>query len=204
MHSTTISGAAVLLALAPAALAIGSASVTNNCAYSIYYASISGTAEGLTEMAPGGSMTESFGTEDVGTSIKLSLNNTLSTSISQFEFTWSGDSIFYDLSNINGDPSSPEGYPFASGGVTITPSVPSSSADPTCVPVVCPAGTVVCTAAYNAPDDPKTLVCPSTASLSMVLCSDGSSSSWKRDAHTHPNSHTRQIRHPHGRVWVTV
>ena len=148
-------------------------------------------------------MTESYGAENVGTSIKLSLNNTLSTSISQFEFTWSGSSIFYDLSNINGDPNSAEGYPFAQGGVTITPSVPSDSANPTCVPVVCPAGTVVCTAAYNAPDDPRTLVCDSGTSLSMVLCSGGGST-WKRDAHTHPNSHTRQIRHPHGRVWVTV
>lgn len=147
-------------------------------------------------------MTESYGAEDVGTSIKLSLDDTSSAAISQFEFTWSGDSIFYDLSNINGDPDSPDGYPFASGGVTITPSIPSSSADPSCMPVVCPAGTVICTAAYNTPEDPKTMACPSSASLSMVLCSGGSTR--KRDVHTHPNSHTRQIRHPHGRAWVTV
>lgn len=194
MHAFTIAGVAVLLALAPSALAVGSASVTNMCSYPIYYASIAGQAQGLTTMYPGGSMSESYGTEGTGVSIKLAMNSSLSGPISQFEFTWASGKINYDLSNING-------YPFASGGMTVTPSMENDPNNPTCVPIVCPAGASVCSAAYNAPDDTRTMVCNEQASLSLTLCSGGAS---KRDVHIHPKSHSRTIRHPHGRVWVSV
>jgi len=188
-----ITGAAALLAFAPSVLAAGTASVTNMCSYSVWYASISGTAEGMTELAPGGSMSEGFGSES-GTSIKLATSDSLSGPISQFEITPSGGSIFYDLSNING-------YPFASGGVTVSPSMENDPSFPTCVPIVCPAGASVCSAAYNQPNDVDTMVCDINSSLSLVLCSGSSS---KRDVHVHSKSHSRSIRHPHGRVWLTV
>ena len=189
-----ISGAAALLAIAPSVMAVGSASVHNSCPYTVYYASIAGQAEGLTAMAPGGSMSEAYTDPDVGVSIKLAANDTLSGPISQFEFTWTDGKIFYDLSNING-------YPFSQSGITITPSMENDPNNPTCVPIVCPAGESVCSAAYNQPDDTDTLVCDQDSSLSLVLCSGGAA---KRDVHVHEKFHSRQIRHPHGRVWVTV
>jgi len=192
--SSIISGAAALLALAPSVLALGTASVTNMCSFTIYYASIDGTAEGLTAMEPGGSFYEGYSDENVGVSIKLATNDTLSGPISQFEFTWTDSKIFYDLSNING-------YPFSANGITITPSMENDPNNPTCVEVDCPAGETTCSAAYNAPDDTDTLVCDQDSSLALVVCSG---SSKKRDAHAHPKFHSRQIRHPHGRVWVTV
>lgn len=194
MHASFISGAAVLLALAPAALAVGSASVTNMCGYSIWYASISGEAEPMQEMNPGGSMSQPYSLPGVGVSVKLAMNDSESGPLSQFEFTWASGKINYDLSNING-------YPFSAGGMTVTPSIEDDPNNPTCVPIVCPAGASVCSAAYNAPDDTRTMVCSDSASISLVLCSGGSS---KRDVHIHQNSHSRLIRHPHGRVWVSV
>ena len=195
MHASTISSAAMLLlALAPSALAVGSASVTNNCGYPIYYASISGEAEPMQALYPGGSYSEAYTLPDTGVSIKLAMNNSESGPLSQFEFTWATGSVFYDLSNING-------YPFSSGGMTVTPSISDDPSNPTCVPIECPAGASVCSAAYNQPDDTRTMVCSDSASLSLTLCSGGS---WKRDVHIHQKSHARQIRHPHGRVWVSV
>ncbi len=194
MYTSIISGAAVLLALAPAAMAVGSASVTNMCNYPIYYASIAGQAAGLQAMHPGGGMSQAYSTEGQGVSIKLAMNNSLSGPISQFEYTWASGKINYDLSNING-------YPFASGGMTVTPSMENDPNNPTCVPIVCPAGASVCSAAYNAPDDTRTMVCYQEASIILTLCSGGSS---KRDVHIHSGPHARTIRHPHGRVWVSV
>jgi hypothetical protein len=193
MYASMISSAAVLLALAPSALAVGSANVMNNCGFTVYYKSITTSSEPF-QTVPAGGVHQTYATQGRGVSIKLALNNSDSAPISQFEYTWSSSSIFYDLSNINGDPNSPEGYPFAAGGMTVTPSITNDSKNPTCVPIVCPAGTLVCSAAYNSPNDPKTMVCSQDASLTLTLC-PGSS---KRDRQT------RQIRHPHRRVWVTV
>jgi len=194
MYTSIVSCAAVLLALAPSALATGTASVTNMCSYPIWYASISGQAEAMQALWPGGSYSEGYTMPNTGVSIKLAMNNSESGPLSQFEFTWAAGKINYDLSNING-------YPFASGGMTVTPSIENDPNNPTCVPIVCPAGSSVCSAAYNQPDDTRTMVCSDSASISLTLCSGGAS---KRDVHIHPKSHARQIRHPHGRVWVSV
>ena len=139
-------------------------------------------------------MTQAYDLPNVGVSIKLAMNNSESGPLSQFEFTWAAGKINYDLSNING-------YPFSAGGMTVTPSMQNDPNNPTCVPIVCPAGSAVCSAAYNQPDDTRTMVCSEEASISLTLCAGGS---WKRDVHIHPRSHSRQIRQPHGRVWVSV
>lgn len=195
MHFTTsIIGAASLLALAPTVLAVGSASVYNNCDYDVYYASIDGQAEGMQLLGPGG-ISAQYSEQGVGVSVKLATNNTLSGPISQFEYTWAGDSIYWDLSNINGDPSSAEGYPFAQGGIVITPSMTNDPSNPTCEPVSCPAGTMVCTAAYNAPDDPRTMVCNQDSDLVLTICPGGSakrSVELARSVHRHQRMHARQ------------
>jgi len=191
--STSTIGAASLLALAPTVLAVGSASVYNNCDFDVYYASISGEAESMQLLGAGG-YSASYSQQGVGVSIKLATSDSLSGPISQFEYTWSGDSIFWDLSNINGDPNSPEGYPFAQGGIVITPSMTNDPSNPTCVPVNCPAGTMTCTAAYNAPDDPNTMVCNQDANLVLTICPGGSSKrsvELARSVHQHQRMHAR-------------
>jgi hypothetical protein len=95
MHNFTVSGAAVLLALAPSVLAVGSASVTNMCSFLIYYASIAGQPAPMQAMPPGGGMSESYSMLDQGVSIKLVMNDSESGPISQFEFTWASGKINY-------------------------------------------------------------------------------------------------------------
>ncbi|KIW85790.1 hypothetical protein AYO20_03731 [Fonsecaea nubica] len=162
-----VAGAAVLLASAPAVLALGTATVVNNCGYPVYYASVGGSSNPNMQQLQG-SYSEGYGQEGVGVSIKLAPNATTSGPISQFEFTWANGKISYDLSNING-------YPFSAGGMQIVPSMQNDPSNPTCVVVDCPAGEAVCTAAYNAPDDTRTMVCNEEANLVLTICPGGSS-----------------------------
>jgi hypothetical protein len=194
MHfSKSTIGAASLLALAPSVLAVGTASVYNNCDYDVYYASVGDTASGMQLLGAGG-YSAMYSEQGVGVSIKLATSDSLSGPISQFEYTWSGDSIFFDLSNINGNTNSAEGYPFAQGGMVITPSMTNDPSNPTCEPVSCPAGTLVCSAAYNAPDDPKTMVCNQDSNLVLTICPGGSakrSVELARSVHQHQRMHAR-------------
>ncbi|KEF56044.1 uncharacterized protein A1O9_07625 [Exophiala aquamarina CBS 119918] len=161
-----ISGAAVLLASAPAVMALGSATVVNNCGYPIYFASV-GQSQHANMQPLQGSYSEGYSQQGVGISIKLAPNNTVGGPVSQFEFTWANGKIAYDLSNI-------DGYPFSAGGMQVVPSTQGDSSNPTCVPVDCPAGQSVCTAAYNAPDDVRTMVCDENTSLTLTMCPGGS------------------------------
>ncbi|RMZ83084.1 hypothetical protein DV738_g1282, partial [Chaetothyriales sp. CBS 135597] len=150
MHSSTVTGAAaILLALAPSAWAVGSAKVINNCDFDVYYASVSQGVSAEPALIQG-SYSEKYSLHNNGVSIKLALEPNLGGEVSQFEFTWYDGNTAYDLSNI-------DGYPFAEWGITIEPSVSADSDYPTCVPVDCPAGEVPCDAAYNLPDDVRTL-----------------------------------------------
>ena len=115
----------------------------------------------MTELSPGSSLSQTYSVQ--GMSIKLATNNSESAPISQFEYTYASDKIFYDLSNING-------YPFAAWGMIVVPSMESDAYFPTCLPIVCPAGSSVCSAAYNEPNANRTMVCDQNASISLTLC----------------------------------
>jgi hypothetical protein len=158
-------GAAVLLASATAVSAAGTAHVINNCGYPVYYASV-GQSYHAEMNALQGSYSESYSQPGVGVSIKLAPNATSTGPVSQFEFTWADGKIAYDLSNI-------DGYPFSAGGMRVVPSTQGDSAHPSCVVVDCPAGEAVCTAAYNLPDDVRTMVCSEDTDLTLTLCPGG-------------------------------
>ena len=194
MHFSTISGAAVLLALAPSTLAAGVATLVNACGYDIFYAPTSGSEwSGMVSLPPGGSYSLPYADPGQGTSIKVSPADDLSGPITQLEFTWADGKINYDISNINGNP-------FMANGMVLTPSMSNDPNNPSCVPVDCPAGDGTCTAAYNQPDDTATKVCSDAASLTMVVCAG--SAKFKRDPvsspaapmiHEHHRHHTRQF-----------
>ncbi|RMD39843.1 hypothetical protein DV735_g5283, partial [Chaetothyriales sp. CBS 134920] len=161
MYSSTLTGAAMLLALAPSVWAVGYARVVNNCDFDVYYASVSQGKSADAQLIQG-SYSEQYALENNGVSIKLALSESLTSGqVSQFEFTWFDGNTAYDLSNI-------DGYPFAEWGITIQPSVADDSDYPTCIPVECPAGESVCDAAYNLPDDVRTLVCKDTTDLASA------------------------------------
>lgn len=152
----------ILSALLPSALALGTATVVNNCGYPVYYASV-GQSYHANMQPLQGSYSEGYSQPGVGISIKLAPNATQAGPVSQFEFTWANGKIAYDLSNI-------DGYPFSAGGMQVVPSKQGDPANPTCTVVDCPAGQAVCTAAYNAPDDVRTMVCDENTSLTLTLC----------------------------------
>lgn len=189
-HAISITGAAVLLALAPSVLAVGTATLVNSCGFNIYYAAIDGTSEGMTMLPPGGSYSEGYANPGVGTSIKVAPTDSLNDGITQFEFTWEDGKINYDISNINGNP-------FASAGMVLTPSMSGDPKNPTCVPVDCPAGEATCTAAYNQPDDTDTMVCNDQSNLVFTVCSGGSKTKRELENFTHPDT---AVRHSHHRV----
>ena len=164
MHYSTLSGAAALLALAPSAMAVGTAHVINNCGFPVYYASVGQSQHaGMSELQ--GSYSESYTKPGVGVSIKLSPS--MNGPVSQFEFTWADGKIYYDLSNIDGSP-------FADAGMTLVPSMMGDGANPTCQEVACPAGQGTCSAAYNNPDDVRTTVCSDQSDLTLTMCPGGS------------------------------
>lgn len=167
MSLSKMTGAAVLLALAPSVMAMGSATVVNNCGFPIYYAAVGQSqAAGMQQMQ--GSYSQQFSQPGNGYSIKLATSP--SGDVTQFEFTLGSDGkINYDLSNINGNP-------FAAGGMLVEPSMSGDSSNPSCVPISCPAGASTCTAAYNQPDDVRTHVCSDQADLVLTMCPGGSPS----------------------------
>jgi len=182
-----VAGAAVLLASAQTTLALGTATVVNNCGFPVYYSSVGGSSNPtMAELQ--GSYSEGYGSEGTGISIKLSPNATTNGPVSQFEFTWANGKISYDLSNI-------DGYPFSAGGMAIVPSMQNDPNNPTCVPVDCPAGEATCTAAYNAPDDTRTMVCDQDSDLVLTMCPGGSSkrSVSVEGGHTHYRVHARHF-----------
>jgi len=183
MFYSTITAALALLSLAPTALAVGSARVVNNCGGTVYYASVAQGVASSMKPLPAGGFSEAYTQSNVGISIKIA--PTATSAVTQFEFTWSDGQVAYDISNIDGNP-------FANQGMSLTPSMIGASGFPTCQTVNCPAGQSQCSAAYNQPDDVRTMVCPDASDLVFTLCPGGSS---KRDSFFHNIAHRVHSRH---------
>lgn len=181
MFYSTLATAAMLLTLAPSALAVGTAHVINNCGSQVYYASVAQSVASSMAPLPASGFSEKYSLPDVGVSIKLAHNAT--GAVTQFEFTWANGDIAYDISNIDGNP-------FAAQGMQLTPSMAGASGYPSCQTVNCPAGESSCSAAYNQPDDVKTMVCPENSDLTFTLCPGVS----KRDVLSHEHSHRQHSR----------
>lgn len=164
MFARTITAAIAVLGLATAASAAGVAHVVNNCGIPVYFASVAQSAHASMSPLPSSGYSEAYSKPGVGVSIKLSPSAT--GAVTQFEFTWSNGDINYDISNIDGNP-------FAQGGMSLTPSMVGASGYPSCQVVNCPAGQSSCSAAYNQPDDVRTMVCPDASDLTMTLCPGG-------------------------------
>jgi len=189
MQYFTVVSAVLALATGVAA---SSASVHNDCKEDVYLWSVSSdkTSQMIT-IAPGSDYSETYQTPSVGgVSLKLNLNQTCDGSISQFEYTLAGGSIWYDMSNVN---CVGEACPFAPYGWYL-----NSGKD--CPTRSCDAGADVCTGAYNAyNDDVNTLSCADTSDISLYLCTSSPPS--KRSANVleaAPHRHVHHIRHPHG------
>lgn len=155
MFSKTIATSA-LLAFAAVAHGQGSAIVVNSCDYDVYVTNVPASISGLSEIgpltiAPGSSYSQVY-TElpsAGGWSIKLSTAAD-SADVLQYEYSYPGsETIFYDLSQINGDPWGGN-WAFSSEG--------------DCTPEQ---------TAYTYPSDDLAAMqaCPDTSSVTLTLCS---------------------------------
>ncbi|KAF2766045.1 hypothetical protein EJ03DRAFT_192184 [Teratosphaeria nubilosa] len=108
MHSSIF--AAALLASTAAASSVGSAVVVNACEYDVYICNVPASGGGYTQidktLSRNGTYQQTW-TElanSQGWSIKLSMDSTLG-NIMQYEYTFHNDgTIWYDLSDVNGNP----------------------------------------------------------------------------------------------------
>jgi len=182
--------ASAVLALATSAAA-ATATVHNDCKENVYLWSVSAdkTSKMIT-IKPGSDYSETYQTPSVGgVSLKLNLNKTCEGSISQFEYTVAGGSIWYDMSNVNcvgaACPFAPYGWYMDSGKGCPTRS--------------CAAGADICTGAYNAyNDDVNTCSCTDASDISLSLCSSSPSKRSVNVLEAAPHRHIHHIRHPHG------
>jgi hypothetical protein len=157
--------------------AIGSATVVNHCAKPVYY-HVSGFKngkgwDGETKVIPAEGFTMPY---DTVISVKLFHNPAdIRESISQLEFNLdeTAGRVWYDISNVDAFRSGTP--PFMEGGMHLTTSGEKHAQHPTCIPVHCPKGERTCKGVYNLWNDDKTLVCPQSTNLHLVLCPEGSS-----------------------------
>lgn len=117
---------------------------------------------------PGGRNTLAFPliADGQGTSIKISNGN--NPGVLQYEYTVS-DTLFWDISDIDGAGAASAGSPFFNQNVKVTPTG-NGVGQGTCTQLKCPAGQI-CADAYNAPDETKTRACPAdTGDQWLDLC----------------------------------
>jgi len=111
MHATAIVASAALMATSALAQSVGSAVVVNACEYPVYLyntPAADGGYEAIDQQleANGGQYSQQFTelSNGCGWSLKLSPNTSLS-NIMQYEYTYQGnDIIWFDLSDVNGNP----------------------------------------------------------------------------------------------------
>ena len=157
--------AVCLIAFIPTIFA-GSARVVSNCGAGVPVFVSSVVGSNAAAWRPLGSGYSETFAKDVGVSIKISPSE--AGKVTQFEYTWTPGvgKLNYDISNIDGNP-------FSQYGMSLAPSIVTPAGFPTCVVLDCPAGQARCDAAYNMPDDTRTMVCPDSVDLIFTLCPGG-------------------------------
>ncbi|KAE8380033.1 hypothetical protein BDV26DRAFT_150114 [Aspergillus bertholletiae] len=143
----------------------GGVTITNNIPETVYAWSVSDRVSNMhTLSAGGGSYQESWQTNDNGGGISIKLSSTQEqTNVLQFEYTQSGDTIYWDMSciDLTGD------NIFTKYGFSVTP---STSDGANCPSVNCAAGDTACAEAYLKPDDDHaTHGCPIDTTFAVSL-----------------------------------
>ena len=198
MRSSSI--IATIVAAASMAVATPSATVNNNCDHPVYLWAVSDTQGPCQTLAPGQSRSQEYqiNPNGGGSSIKISPKDDASSDITQFEYTYTPGSvfgaIFYDISNINGEP-------FSDVLTELVPELNGASNTSSCSTVQCPKNQAQCVGAYNWwNDDQATHSCPEGTSLTFNVCSksesSGSTSSSNNDNNNAPQANAQQQSSP--------
>lgn len=142
----------------------GGVKITNNLQQDVYAWSVTDSVGPMETIKSGGGIySENWKTNPNGggISIKLALDQEQH-DVLQFEYTQSGDTIFWDLSCIDME----SGNQFTDKGFAVQPSDETSS----CPKAICTAGDKACSAAYLQPtDDHATHGCPINTALDLSI-----------------------------------
>ncbi|CAG8948408.1 unnamed protein product [Penicillium salamii] len=142
----------------------GGVKITNNLQQDVYAWSVTDNVGPMQTIKSGGGIySEDWRTNPNGggISIKLALDEQQH-DVLQFEYTQSGDTIFWDLSCIDME----SGNKFTDKGFAVQPSEENSS----CPKAICKAGDKACSAAYLQPtDDHATHGCPINTALDLSI-----------------------------------
>ncbi|KAJ5168596.1 Secreted thaumatin-like protein calA [Penicillium canariense] len=135
--------------------------IINNLDQTVYLWSTSDTTSDMQTLTPGGGVyTENWRTNSDGGGISIKMaTSTSESSVLQFEYTESDDTLWWDLSCINLDSDSL----FISSGFAVT------TDDSSCSSATCAAGDTDCADAYQQADDVDTFSCSSSAAFTLNL-----------------------------------
>ncbi|OJJ43997.1 hypothetical protein ASPZODRAFT_72715 [Penicilliopsis zonata CBS 506.65] len=152
MYASTI--AVSLAALTPLAAAVGSAVVVNKCADTVYLWSVGGSVGPEQTLASGDEWSEEFYYDSTsgGVTIKITRGSDGlydGSAQTDFAYTLDGDTIWYDLSDVFGDP-------FSGHAVLQAPSDTS-----------CPSN---CWSDGVSPAGSQTLDCQADSNVTLTLC----------------------------------
>jgi hypothetical protein len=134
--------------------------IVNNLNQTVYLWSTSDTSSDMQTLTAGGTYTEQWRTNSDGGGISIKMaTTTRESSVLQFEYTKSDDTLWWDLSSINLDSDSE----FISSGFAVT------TDDSSCSTASCAAGDTDCADSYQNPDDVDTRSCSSSAAFTMTI-----------------------------------
>ncbi|KAJ5146319.1 uncharacterized protein N7515_000883 [Penicillium bovifimosum] len=144
---------------APVATGSG-VSIVNNLDHTVYLWVVTDTPGEMTTLASGETFNDQWLTNSNGGGISIKISTTeVCDDVLQFEYTQSGDVLFWDLSSINMQKTS--AFVKAGFGVTIS--------DESCPTATCAPGDAYCVQSYQLPDDVNTLACGVDAAYTLTL-----------------------------------
>lgn len=145
---------ASVAALIPMVSAVGHAVVKNNCAAPVYLWSVGSAMGPMQTINPGKSYSEVLHHDDKSGGISLKITKTANglfdgSPQTNFAYTLDGSQVWYDLSDVFGDP-------FSGGPLSVHPSVSS-----------CPS---ICWSSGTSPAGSQVKDCQSTSDITLNLC----------------------------------
>ncbi|KAJ5795109.1 hypothetical protein N7457_001708 [Penicillium paradoxum] len=135
-------------------------SIVNNLSETIYLWVVSDQPGPMQTLASGETFSDTWLTNSNGGGISIKISTTeVCDSVLQFEYTQSGDILFWDLSSINMLKDSA----FVDAGFAVTIS------DQSCPTATCAPGDAYCVESYQLPDDVNTLACGIDAAYTLTI-----------------------------------
>ncbi|KAJ5181078.1 hypothetical protein N7491_000633 [Penicillium cf. griseofulvum] len=144
---------------APAATGSG-VTIVNNLPQTVYLWVVTENPGEMQTLASGETFTDTWLTNSNGGGISIKMSTTqVCDDVLQFEYTQSGDVLFWDMSSINLSKTSE----FVNAGFHVTIS------DESCPTSTCAPGDAYCVQSYQHPDDVNTLACGIDAAYTLTL-----------------------------------